>query len=150
MGRTASSAGANPSRCRGKHRPKLDIEIEHQNRGTPPGLGFQAKRLGPSHGVCNFLGEEGLLAFINGYYPTIHGETGMLGYVQSRTPAAWHQDLTAALTSSHAKYHSRIASHSMHIKTPNALLFCSDHAGSVPELQIIHHLLSFRQRSLEE
>lgn len=134
---------------RGKHRPKMDIEIEHHRRGTPPRLGFEAKRLGPNHGVSNYLGEEGLLAFINGYYPTTHGEAGMLGYVQSKTPATWHQHLTAALMSSPTKYHVQISSRSLHTETGHAVTFCSDHGDGVPELLIVHHLLSFCHGSFE-
>lgn len=111
---------------RGKHRPKMDIEIEHHRRGTPPRLGFEAKRLGPNHGVSNYLGEEGLLAFINGYYPTTHGEAGMLGYVQSATPAVWHQKLVTALLAAPAKYRVR-TSPTLQTEASDETPFCFHH-----------------------
>ena len=121
----------------------MDIEIEHHRRGTPPRLDFEAKRIGPSHGVRNSLGEEGLLAFINGYDSTTHGEAGVLGYVQSKTTADWHQHLAAALISSPTKYHSRIASHSLHTGAGFAVEFCSDYSDNIQEFLMIHPLLPF-------
>ena len=83
---------------RGKRRPKMDIEFERSGRGNRPTLGFEAKRLGRGNNVGTYLGEEGLTAFVNGYYPTTHGEAGMLGYVQEQTPDAWAAKLASRLT----------------------------------------------------
>lgn len=82
---------------RGKVRPIMDIEIERHVRGDRPKLGFEAKRLGRGYGVSGYLGDEGLAAFLNGYYPITHGEAGMLGYVQNETVEGWADKLRAKL-----------------------------------------------------
>jgi len=40
---------------RGKHRPKMDIEIEHHGRGNPPRLGFEARAIAPHWVICDTL-----------------------------------------------------------------------------------------------
>lgn len=73
----------------GKSRPKMDIEFECHRRGLRPHLGFEAKRLRQSGGLRDYLGAEGLAAFLSGYYPTTHSEAGMLGYVQDASVSEW-------------------------------------------------------------
>ena len=82
----------------GKRRPKMDIEFECHRRGVRPKLGFEAKRLGNGKAVGDYLGAEGLAAFVNGYYPTTHGEAGMIGYVQEASVASWVAKLCDTLT----------------------------------------------------
>jgi hypothetical protein len=74
---------------RGKRRPMMDIEIECHRRGPRPKLGFEAKRLGHGHTAKKYLGDEGMTAFLTNYYPTTHGEAGMIGYVQQDSTASW-------------------------------------------------------------
>ncbi len=81
----------------GKSRPIMDIEIECHRRGPRPRLGFEAKRLGRGSGVSDYLGEEGMTAFLTGYYPTTHGDAGMLGYVQTHSPTEWSTRLATEL-----------------------------------------------------
>ena len=131
---------------RGKHRPKMDIEIEHHRRGTPPRLGFEAKRLGPNHGVSNYLGTEGLFAFINGYYPTTHGEAGMLGYVQSKTPHDWCRTILTELTKNPSQHRACRTSRPDIAERTDAtrMSFQSNHTTSAEHnLLAIHELLSF-------
>jgi hypothetical protein len=82
----------------GKRRPKMDIEFERNERGRRPRLGFEAKRLGGRHASNGYLGEEGLAAFLAGYYPTSHGEAGMLGYIQKNSVRSWSEKLSTELT----------------------------------------------------
>src|SRR5208337_5586090 len=82
----------------GKRRPKMDIEVERHRRGIRPCLGFEAKRLGRGETVGGYLGSEGLTAFLTGYYPTTHGEAGMLGYIQERTNDEWSAKLARELS----------------------------------------------------
>lgn len=88
----------------GKRRPKIDIEIERHTRGPRPRLSFEAKRLGRGNGPGDYLGEEGLGAFLDQYYPTTHEEAGMLGYMQEGTCEIWAGKLAAALAGKRAEY----------------------------------------------
>nr|VFJ62233.1 MAG: hypothetical protein BECKDK2373B_GA0170837_110811 [Candidatus Kentron sp. DK] len=81
---------------RGKHRPRLDLEIERSGAGIRPRYGFEAKRLcKPGHpigkygGKTGYLGKDGLGMFIDGAYASYSPEVGMLGYVQSGTTEEW-------------------------------------------------------------
>jgi len=88
----------------GKSRPIVDIEFERHKQGRRPRLRFEAKRLGPGHGTGKYLGREGLGAFIKRDYPTTHGESGMLGYVQQHTEDRWAGVIARKLTDSARNY----------------------------------------------
>ena len=130
---------------RGKHRPKMDIEVECHRRGPRPRLGFEAKRLGRGNSVGDYLDDKGLGAFLTGYYPTTHGEAGMLGYVQEQTPEDWSVKLATSLNDNREKY--RVATKGVW-RSFNADVasssFCTSHtdASSNP-LFVIHVLLPF-------
>jgi hypothetical protein len=83
----------------GKKRPIVDVQLERHKRGSRPRLRFEAKRLGRGVGVSGYVGEEGLGAFLDGYYTRNHNDAGMLGYVQSRSEDRWAKDLAAELSS---------------------------------------------------
>ena len=130
---------------RGKRRPKMDIEFERSGRGDRPILGFEAKRLGRGNNVGTYLGKEGLSAFVSGYYPTTHGEAGMLGYVQEQTPETWAAKLARRLTHDVAEYQvtSDGGWHSLDREAafPASRTFHTDTQGR--SLSIIHVLLAF-------
>lgn len=81
----------------GKERPIVDIELERVRHGKRPRLRFEAKRLYAGSGVTDYIGAEGLGAFLDGYYSRTHNEVGMLGYVQTRTEGYWAGKLGAKL-----------------------------------------------------
>ena len=130
---------------RGKDRPIMDIEIERNRHGPRPRLGFEAKRLGRGHTVGNYLGNEGLGAFLTGYYPTTHGESGMLGYVQEDTSADWSAKLEQELSRDPNKH--RLADNGKWRLSPSASsapAFYSNHTDSKGNpLLVIHVLLPF-------
>ena len=82
----------------GKKRPIVDVELERIKRGKRPRLRFEAKRLYAGSGVSDYVGVEGLGAFLDGYYSRTHNEVGMLGYVQTQTENYWAGKLGAKLT----------------------------------------------------
>jgi hypothetical protein len=88
----------------GKRRPKMDIEFERNGRGERPHLGFEAKRLGHAHAIGDYLGHEGLAAFLTGYYLTSAGECGMIGYVQSQDVDHWLNRLSQAFARDAVKH----------------------------------------------
>lgn len=84
----------------GKRRPIVDVEFERHRRGMRPRLRFEAKRLGRGAGVSDYLGDEGLGAFLVGHYTRTHGEAGMLGYVQADSETVWADKIAAKLNAS--------------------------------------------------
>jgi len=82
----------------GKNRPIVDVELERHKRGARPRLRFEAKRLYAGSGVSEYVGAEGLGAFLDGYYSRTHNGAGMLGYVQTQTETFWAGKLGAKLT----------------------------------------------------
>lgn len=81
----------------GKSRPIVDVELERNKRGFRPRLRFEAKRLGRGAGVSDYVGGDGLDAFLSGYYSRTHNEVGMLGYVQAHTETYWASKLSLVL-----------------------------------------------------
>ncbi len=129
----------------GKRRPKMDIEIERHSRGPRPHLRFEAKRLGRGHAVGKYLSDEGLGAFLTGYYPTTHGESGMLGYVQEGTSIDWSAKLKQELSRDPSKH--RLAENGewrSSSSASSAPAFYSNHTDSKGNpLLVIHVLLPF-------
>jgi hypothetical protein len=129
---------------RGKHRPIVDVELERHKRGKRPRLRFEAKRLGRGSGVSDYVGPEGLGAFLDGYYTRTHREAGMLGYVQAKSRRLWAGKLGAVLV---APAHRILAGGDFkHLRIQGASPFTyqtvhTDHEG-LP-LFIVHSLLSF-------
>lgn len=77
----------------GKHRRRMDIIIEgsHRPRRKPrPKYIFEAKRLSrQSHGIGKYLGDDGLLRFIQNRYAPDFPEGAMVGYVQTDDVTYW-------------------------------------------------------------
>jgi hypothetical protein len=132
---------------RGKYRPIMDIEIERHHRGPRPCFGSEAKPLGDGtkKTIGRYLGEEGLAAFFSGYYPTTHGDAGMLGYVQEKTNDQWSAKLAKEL-SRNATKHRLVDGGSLQPFNVDAAMpaFRSDHTDDKGKpLTVIHVLLSF-------
>lgn len=83
---------------RGKRRRRLDLRIDDSSVSPRQRYAFEAKRLGPRHSVASYLGAEGLMLFVDGHYSSDAGEAGMLGYVQSDTPATWADKIAKQIT----------------------------------------------------
>lgn len=130
---------------RGKRRPKMDIEFERNQRGPRPRLGFEAKRLGHRHTVNDYLGEKGMAAFLVEYYPTTHGEAGMLGYVQEDSVAGWSSKLAAEVNGDRERH--RFVDWIIppdSATTSRELSFSSHHTTDTGNaLRIVHLLLEF-------
>lgn len=73
----------------GKGRPVLDLSIGRTQRGPRPRFTFEAKRLYDRSGERQYLGSEGLGAYVDGTYRREDDEAGMLGYVQRDSPSNW-------------------------------------------------------------
>ncbi len=77
---------------------KVDIIIEGtvKPRHKPrPWYTFEAKRLcRPSHPISKYVGQEGILRFVQGRYAANCPEVAMLGYIQTDTASHWLAELT--------------------------------------------------------
>ena len=77
----------------GKRRRRLDITIESSLRPRNkirPHYIFEAKRLcKPNQRLSDYLGEDGILRFLQGKYAADFPEVAMVGYVQSDTISNW-------------------------------------------------------------
>ena len=124
----------------GKRRPKMDIEFECHRRRVRPKLGFEAKRLGNGKSVGDYLGVEGLAAFVNGYYPTTHGEAGMLGYIQEASVESWASKLSAELTR-RAKAHAVKAAWAENGAREGQRFYSTTHQSNGAARLIITHIL---------
>ena len=130
----------------GKRRPIVDVEFERHRRGMRPRLRFEAKRLGRGAGVGDYLGGEGLGAFLVGHYSRTHGEAGMLGYIQTDTESIWADKIAAKLSANPKRYRLNTDGGWRHanaaIAPPHSYLTThSDTEGL--QLLILHVLLQF-------
>jgi hypothetical protein len=73
----------------GKRRPKVDLELVAFSGVGIVRFSWEAKRLGPNHGVSVYLGAEGLGCFLSGQYARDCSFGGMLGYAQTRRDEPW-------------------------------------------------------------
>jgi hypothetical protein len=90
---------------KGKRRRRLDIRIDSSEIRPRSRLSFEAKRLGPNHGVSKYLGTDGLQCFTDGRYARDDSTGGMLGYVQEGTCNEWAQKIDTAITKGSKKLH---------------------------------------------
>lgn len=83
----------------GKRRPIVDVELERHKRGMRPRFRFEAKRLGVNSGLTDYIGAEGLGAFLDGYYDRTHNEVGMIGFVQRKSESYWVEKMEKSFIS---------------------------------------------------
>jgi len=84
---------------RGKRRPRLDIRLMNNKSMPKPRFCVEAKRLYSSNSVSGYMDDEGLGAFISGYYADKDDAAGMLGYVQADSVTEWLPKLRKKLLS---------------------------------------------------
>jgi hypothetical protein len=85
----------------GRKRWRPDLIFESVEKRPRPKYHFEAKRLRKSQSIHEYLGEDGLLCFINGRYAHESCEAGMLGYVQSDNVETWAKKLQSAIAQDH-------------------------------------------------
>ena len=123
----------------GKRRPRIDIEIERVERGPRPCFQIESKRLHRADSVAEYVGVEGLGAFLDGTYASGHTRAGMLGYVQTDTITSWVDKIRAKLSA--ARKTQSIAG------TPDALChlvddwYASTHDRAGDPIEILHGFL---------
>ncbi len=87
----------------GKRRPRTDVCVRCINPRPEQRFRFEAKRLNEKAALRAYLGNDGMLALLHGYYGELpYG--GMIGYVQTATPAEWSDRIQNALREAPQKY----------------------------------------------
>ena len=81
-----------------------------------------------------------MAAFVNGYYPTTHGEAGMIGYVQAVSVEAWSEKLCAELTRK-AQFHSVVEPWAQNRSENSEQFYSSTHQTSTGSKLLVTHLL---------
>ncbi len=129
----------------GKRRMRIDIIIESSFRPrhkTRPRYIFEAKRLRkPSHPVGQYVGQEGLIRFIQGRYAPDCPEVAMLGYVQTDTADRWIDELNKRFENDSADQlllTEKLSQVSIHPDLADEWSSCHDRANGTP--LIVFHL----------
>lgn len=85
---------------KGRQRRRIDIRIDSLEIVPRARFRFEAKRLGRRNPAKKYVGDEGLGRFISGRYAFDEDDAGMLGYVQSKSPAEWAPQIGASFVDS--------------------------------------------------
>jgi hypothetical protein len=80
----------------GKRRPRTDVCVRCTNPRPEHRFRFEAKRLNNNAALQKYLGGEGMLALVHGYYGDLP-HAGMIGYVQTATCDEWSERIKTAL-----------------------------------------------------
>ena len=89
---------------KGKKRRRVDMRVDSSRSRPRTRFSFEAKRLGKTHGVGKYLGDEGMGCILTGAYARDDDEAGMLGYVQSETPQQGADRIKSKLESDPSRY----------------------------------------------
>ena len=132
----------------GKRRRRIDIEIERCSQGKRPRFRFEAKRLRDSASLSAYLGEDGLMLFVQGSYAPDNDEAGMLGYVQQKTPVAWSRHVGDRLSAASKQYHLRPDGSLQRVNLTDRIEECHESFHDRPSLgrpiRILHTFLVFQ------
>ncbi len=127
----------------GKRRPRTDVCVRCINPRPAARFRFEAKRLNKSRALKAYLGDEGMLALITGYYGDLP-HAGMLGYVQTGTCATWRSKIEDEIRQNPKAYYAAqpVEVEDLATGAPDAV-FCSGHqANPTPvRIRITHTLL---------
>ena len=132
---------------KGKGRKRLDIRLDSSEVRPRARLRFEAKRLGPHHGISIYLGNEGIQRFLDGRYARNDPIAGMLGYVQARAPGDWALKIEQAMGEDAKKLGLRDASPWRSERLADGLEFTYRSGHDRPivghPIEIFHTLLLF-------
>jgi hypothetical protein len=127
----------------GKRRPRTDVCVRCTDPRPEHRFRFEAKRLHATSALSGYLGADGMLALVRGYYGDLR-YAGMIGYVQAGETADWSRRIRDELTASPSVYDvvEPVAFAPLDVGVPEPV-FCSDHHSPRPEVatRITHTLL---------
>ncbi|MEO5961165.1 MAG: hypothetical protein ABIR80_18820 [Opitutaceae bacterium] len=132
---------------RGKRRPKLDIRFVSKCALPNPHFCVEAKRLYRSGSVSSYVNDEGLGAFVAGYYAKEDDAGGMLGYVQTESVIHWQAKLEARLDSEASALTiaagRKFAAHRFEAGPAHTFMSRHSRTAAAQPIDIFHTLLAF-------
>jgi len=132
---------------KGKRRLRLDIRIDSAQELPRSRMRFEAKRLGPRHGVSVYLGPDGIHCFLDGRYAREDWCGGMLGYVQEGKTDEWASAIERAMQADSAKLRIRRSGGWRSVRVAAELrstyLSAHDRPSVGHPIEIFHTLLLF-------
>jgi len=127
----------------GKRRPRTDVCVRCIHPRPEHRFRFEAKRLNGKAALRAYLGDEGMLALVRGYYGDLP-YAGMIGYVQTDTCGGWSERIKDAIREAPGTYDviEPVDFTSVGVDVPEPV-FCSAHHATAPEgrTRITHTLL---------
>lgn len=128
----------------GKRRPRTDVCVRCINPRPEHRFRFEAKRLNERASLAAYLGDDGMLALLRGYYGELpYG--GMIGFVQSDTPAEWSVRVKQALREAPRKYDvvEPVEFVALGVNAPEPVFWSNHHGAGAEEgsRRITHTLL---------
>jgi hypothetical protein len=127
----------------GKRRPRTDVCVRCVNPRPAQRFRFEAKRLHDARSLNAYLGNDGMMALVTGYYGDLP-HAGMIGYVQTETCATWASKLKDKMRAAPRAYDvaEPVTFSALAIGAP-ARVFCSEHMrdGASERKRITHTLL---------
>lgn len=131
----------------GKHRPRLDIRLLNQSLIPKPGFCVEAKRLYRSDSVAEYMDDEGVGAFVGGYYAERDDCAGMLGYVQKDSVAEWLPRLEKKLSANTSLQRTQAGQtwqlHAFRRGPVHTYRSLHRRANGAPAMEIFHSLFAF-------
>jgi len=127
----------------GKRRPRTDVCVRCINPRPEHRFRFEAKRLNSSTALGVYLGGDGMLALVRGYYGDL-SYAGMIGYVQTATSDVWSDRIKNALRDHPHTYDvvEPVDFVTIGLNVPEPI-FCSQHFGTHERgMRITHTLLT--------
>lgn len=127
----------------GKRRPRTDVCVRCISPRPEHRFRFEAKRLHSPGSLATYLGDDGMMALVRGYYGALrHG--GMIGYVQTSTESEWGKRIQSALREAPRDFDvvEPVAFVPLSVNVPEPV-FCSEHYAAPPNTfaRITHTLL---------
>src|SRR6266540_324709 len=132
---------------RGKRRPRLDIRFVSKSQSPSPRFCVEAKRLYRSDSVSSYIDDEGLGAFVSGYYAESDDAGGMLSYVQTESISTWQTKIEARLVAARSSLTltggAKTKSHVFKGGPKNTFASRHQRAASGRPIDIFHTMLVF-------
>lgn len=126
----------------GKRRPRTDVCVRCINPRPEQRFRFEAKRLNNGAALRAYLGDDGMLAFIRGYYGDVP-YAGMIGYVQADTCERWGDRIRDTLRAEPASYDvvEPVAFEAVGVNVPEPVFSSEHHVNAAASAKHITHTL---------
>jgi hypothetical protein len=126
----------------GARRPRADVCVRCINPRPARRFRFEAKRLNGSGAMRAYLGEDGMLALLRGYYGELP-YSGMIGYVQTGACAVWREEIKSAIRTAPARFEAVVPVEfpELPIKAPEPVFYSQHQQSPAGSRKHITHAL---------